>query len=169
MRALVRVLDDGMSTRLHYQICDQKGLAYSIAGSLHSYHDAALLEIDAACAHAKLPALVGEVAGACWADFREELVTEDELDKTKRRFVGDVEASLRRSSTAWPAGSAAPSCSCAPSRRRSGPQALSRVRPEDIREVARRVIRPERLSVTSVGALSPKLAQRVEQIVRDFR
>ena len=55
LRALVRVLDDGMSTRLHYQICDQKGLAYSIAGSLHSYHDAALLEIDAACAHAKLP------------------------------------------------------------------------------------------------------------------
>ncbi len=28
LRALVRVLDDGMSTRLHYQICDQKGLAY---------------------------------------------------------------------------------------------------------------------------------------------
>ena len=33
LRALVRVLDDGMSTRLHYQICDQKGLAYSVAGS----------------------------------------------------------------------------------------------------------------------------------------
>ena len=32
LRALVRVLDDGMSTRLHYQICDQKGLAYSVAG-----------------------------------------------------------------------------------------------------------------------------------------
>ena len=63
LRALVRVLDDGMSTRLHYQICDQKGLAYSIAGSLHSYHDAALLEIDAACAHAKLPALIGESLG----------------------------------------------------------------------------------------------------------
>ena len=33
LRALIRVLDDGMSTRLHYQICDQKGLAYSVAGS----------------------------------------------------------------------------------------------------------------------------------------
>ena len=32
LRALMRVLDDGMSTRLHYQICDQKGLAYSVAG-----------------------------------------------------------------------------------------------------------------------------------------
>ena len=91
LRALVRVLDDGMSTRLHYQICDQKGLAYSIAGSLHSYHDAALLEIDAACAHAKLPALVGESLGML-GRFRDELVGEDELDKAKRRFVGDIEA-----------------------------------------------------------------------------
>jgi len=48
-------------------------------------------------------------------------------------------------------------------------EALFRVRPEDIREVARRVIRPERLSVTSVGALTPKLARRVQQIVKEFR
>src|SRR4030095_1426621 len=76
LRALVRVLDDGMSTRLHYQICDQKGLAYSVAGSLHSYHDSALLEVDAACAHAKLPALVTETL-AMLGRFRDELVGED--------------------------------------------------------------------------------------------
>ena len=92
LRALIRVLDDGMSTRLHYQICDQKGLAYSVAGSLHSYHDAALLEVDAACSHAKLPALVTETL-AMLGRFREELVGEDELDKAKRRFVSDVESS----------------------------------------------------------------------------
>ena len=92
LRALVRVLDDGMSTRLHYQICDQKGLAYSVAGSLHSYHDAALLEVDAACAHAKLPALVTETL-AMLGRFRDELVGEDELEKAKRRFVSDVESS----------------------------------------------------------------------------
>ena len=92
LRALIRVLDDGMSTRLHYQICDQKGLAYSVAGSLHSYHDAALLEVDAACSHAKLPALVTETL-AMLGRFREELVGEDELEKAKRRFVSDVESS----------------------------------------------------------------------------
>ena len=92
LRALIRVLDDGMSTRLHYQICDQKGLAYSVAGSLHSYHDAALLEVDAACSHAKLPALVTETL-AMLGRFREELVGEDELEKAKRRFVSDIESS----------------------------------------------------------------------------
>ena len=34
LSALSRVLDDGMSTRLHYQICDQKGLAYQVSGGI---------------------------------------------------------------------------------------------------------------------------------------
>jgi predicted Zn-dependent peptidase len=167
MRALVRVLDDGMSTRLHYQICDQKGLAYSIAGSLHSYHDAALLEIDAACAHAKLPALVGESLGML-GRFRDELVGEDELDKAKRRFVGDIEACYDDLDglAGWFGGTEL-FMRADPQEKRA--RALARVRPEHIRAVARRVIRPERLSVTSVGALSPKLSRRVEKIVREFK
>ena len=132
LRALVRVLDDGMSTRLHYQICDQKGLAYSVAGSLHSYHDSALLEVDAACAHAKLPALVTETL-AMLGRFRDELVGEDELEKAKLRFVSDVESSYD-DSTVCAAGSAAPSCSRAPTPQEKRARALARVRPEDIRE-----------------------------------
>src|SRR5207237_3701469 len=85
LRALSRVLNDGMSTRLHYQICDQKGLAYSVSGNLCSYHDSALLEIDAACAHAKLPDLVNE-ALAILSSFRDRPVSDAELDKAKRRF-----------------------------------------------------------------------------------
>jgi predicted Zn-dependent peptidase len=167
LRALIRVLDDGMSTRLHYQICDQKGLAYSVAGSLHSYHDTALLEIDAACAHAKLPALLNESL-AMLGDFRTQLVGEDELEKAKRRFVSDVEASYDDIDglAGWFGGTEL-FTRADPQEKRA--EALFRVRPEDIREVARRVIRPERLSVTSVGALSTKLARRVQQIVRDFK
>ena len=60
-------------------------------------------------------------------------------------------------STACAAGSAAPSSTRAPTRRRSGPARWRACGPRDIRDVARRVIRPERLSVTSVGALSPAL------------
>jgi predicted Zn-dependent peptidase len=167
LRALVRVLDDGMSTRLHYQICDQKGLAYSIAGSLHSYHDAALLEIDAACAHAKLPALVTEALGML-GRFRDELVSDGELDKAKRRFVGDIEACYDDLDglAGWFGGTEL-FMRAEPQEKRA--RELARVRPEDIRAAARRVIRPERLQVTSVGAPSPKLTRRVDQIVREFR
>ena len=153
LRALVRVLDDGMSTRLHYQICDQKGLAYSVAGTLHSYHDAALLEVDAACAHAKLPALVSETL-AMLGRFREELVGEDELEKAKRRFVSDVESSYDDLDglCGWFGGT---ELYCKADSQEKRARALARVRPADVREVARRVLRPERLSVTAVGMLGP--------------
>jgi len=48
-------------------------------------------------------------------------------------------------------------------------RALAGVRPEHIRAVARRVIRPGAAVRDVVGALSPKLARRVEKIVREFR
>jgi predicted Zn-dependent peptidase len=167
LRALVRVLDDGMSTRLHYQICDQKGLAYSVAGTLHSYHDTALLEIDAACAHAKLPALVGESL-ALLGRFREELVGEDELEKAKRRFVGDLESSYDDLDglCGWFGGTELYGKADAQEKRA---RALARVRPAHVRDVARRVLRPEALSVTAVGLLGHTLARKVEKIVSDFR
>jgi predicted Zn-dependent peptidase len=166
LRALVRVLDDGMSTRLHYQICDQKGLAYSVAGTLHSYHDAALLEVDAACAHAKLPALVSETL-AMLGRFREELVGEDELEKAKLRFVSDVESSYDDLDglCGWFGGTELYR-KAEPQEKRA--QALARVRPADIRAVARRVLRPEALSVTAVGMLAPVLSRRLEKIVKEF-
>jgi predicted Zn-dependent peptidase len=167
LRALVRVLDDGMSTRLHYQICDQKGLAYSVAGSLHSYHDSALLEIDAACAQAKLPDLVSEALGIL-ARFRTEPVGDDELAKAKRRFLGDLEACYDDldSLCGWFGGV---ELFYRPRTQEVRARELERVKPEHIRRVARRVIRPERLSVAVVGALRPPLARKVAQIVRDFK
>jgi predicted Zn-dependent peptidase len=167
LRALVRVLDDGMSTRLHYHICDQKGLAYSVAGTLHSYHDAALLEIDAACSHAKLPALVSETL-ALLARFRDEPVSEDELDKAKLRFASDVESSYDDLDglCGWFGGT---ELYCRADSQEARARALARVRPADIQAVARRVIRPGALSVTAVGMLSPALSRKVEKLVDDFR
>jgi predicted Zn-dependent peptidase len=167
LRALMRVLDDGMSTRLHYQICDQKGLAYSVAGSLHSYHDAALLEIDAACAHAKLPDLISE-ALAILARFRTELVSDGELDKAKRRFLGDLESCYDDldSLCGWFGGT---ELFYRPRSQEQRARELARVRPEHIRRVARRVIRPQHLNVAVVGALGSTLTKKVAKIVREFR
>jgi predicted Zn-dependent peptidase len=167
LRALIRVLDDGMSTRLHYQICDQKGLAYSVAGSLHSYHDAALLEIDAACAHAKLPALVTEGLEIL-ARFRDEPVTDDELAKAKHRFRGDLESCYDDldSLCGWFGGTELFS---RPRSQEQRARELERVRPAHIQRVARRVIRRERLNVAVVGSLGASLSRKVSRIVEDFR
>jgi predicted Zn-dependent peptidase len=167
LRALSRVLDDGMSTRLHYQICDQKGLAYSVSGSLHSYHDSALIEIDAACAHLKLPDLVGEGL-AILARFRDELVSDQELDKAKRRFRGDLEACYDDldSLCGWFGGT---ELFARPRSQEQRARELDRVRPEHIRRAARRVIRRDRLCVVVVGALGRSVSRKVGDIVRGFR
>jgi predicted Zn-dependent peptidase len=166
LRALMRVLDDGMSTRLHYQICDQKGLAYSVSGGLYSFHDAALLEIDAACAHAKLPELISEALGIL-ARFRTELVAPQELDKAKRRFVSDMEACYDDldSLCGWFGGT---ELFYRPRSQEQRAREVERVRAEHIRRVARRVISRERLNVVVVGALPRAVGRKVAAVVKDF-
>ncbi|HUJ59505.1 MAG TPA: pitrilysin family protein, partial [Kofleriaceae bacterium] len=61
--ALLRVLDDGMSTRLHYTLCDQLGLAYYVGASIEPFHDAALFELDGASAHSKFGELLARMLG----------------------------------------------------------------------------------------------------------
>ena len=59
-------------------------------GRCSSYHDAALLEIDAACSHPSCPRWSPRPGDA--RPIPRGAVTEAELDKAKRRFVSDLEA-----------------------------------------------------------------------------
>jgi predicted Zn-dependent peptidase len=163
LAALLRLLDDGMSTPLHYRICDQKGLAYHVAAGLEPLHDATLVDIEAACSHAKLQDLVAEVL-AILDGFRRELVPADELEKARRRYLGDLEAGFDDIDAlgAWFGGT---ELFYAPLSHAERARRMMRVTAEDVRRVARRVIRPSRLSATAVGALEPAVARRVRRIL----
>jgi predicted Zn-dependent peptidase len=164
LSALVRILDDGMSTRLHYQICDQKGLAYNVSGGIEPLHDTALLEIDAACAPAKLPDLLAEALSLV-ERFRTEPVRADDLAKAKRRFRGDIEASYDDIDglSGWYGGT---SLFYTPRTHAERLRRFESVTAEAIQRVANRVLRTERRTVTAVGALTAKQERRVRSIVR---
>src|SRR6185369_8445417 len=106
-----------------------------------------------------LPDLVGE-ALEILARFRTELVSDQELEKAKRRFLGDLEACYDdlESLCGWFGGTELFY------RPRSQEQ-----RAQELRRVARRVIRPERLNVAVVGSLRAPLARKVSKIVHGFR
>ena len=164
--ALLRVLDDGMSTRLHYRVCDQKGLAYHVSAALDPLYDTSLLEIDSACLPDKLPQLVTEVM-ALLTELRTTLVPDEELAKAKRRYAHDVEAGFDdlEGLCSWFGGTA-----LFFSRPRSPAERYLRVAavtPEQILQVARRVLQPERLVSVVVGNVDRKLSSRVERILRD--
>ena len=91
--AMLRVLDDGMSTRLHYTLADQKGLAYSIHAAIEPLADAALFEIAGQTANAKVPALVRELL-TLLDGLRHGEVTEDELAKARVRYRYETLASI---------------------------------------------------------------------------
>jgi predicted Zn-dependent peptidase len=48
---LLRVIDDGTSTRLYHRICDERGLCYDVSALFEAYADAGLLDIAADCSH----------------------------------------------------------------------------------------------------------------------
>jgi len=167
LSALSRILDDGMSTRLHYQICDQKGLAYQVSGGIEPLHDTALLEVDAACAPAKLPALVTE-ALSLLAGFRTERVRDEDLAKAKRRYRGDIEAGYDDLDGlyGWYGGT---ELFYKPRSHADRVRRFEAVTADEIQRVARRVLDRRRLTVAVVGSLSPSVARRVRAAIRAYR
>jgi predicted Zn-dependent peptidase len=165
--ALLRVLDDGMSTRLHYTLADQKGLAYSIHAAIEPLADAALFEITGATANAKVPSLVRELL-ALLAGLRRGAVTADELAKARVRYRYETLASIDDAAAmaGWFGGTALYYPPPALSERLA---AMAKVDVDDVIRVADQVLAPERLVLAAVGTLSRARLGELRQIVGDWR
>ncbi|HZI11150.1 MAG TPA: pitrilysin family protein [Myxococcus sp.] len=84
LQLLRRVLDDGLSSRLPFEIVEKRGLAYSVHASLDAYHDAGLFEIEAASAPEKASQVVAEAFRVLGTLCDTEIGAE-ELTRAKRR------------------------------------------------------------------------------------
>ncbi len=166
LQTLSRILDDGMSTRLHYTLCDQLGLAYYVGASIEPFHDSALFEIDGAAAHAKLAELVERMLGLLDA-FRKEPVKPEELAKAKRRYRLDLASAFDDTDAmaGWYAGTA---LFYPPSSYESKVARMEAVTAEDVQRVARTVFRADRLVVAAAGGLSDKRRREVEKLVKGW-
>jgi predicted Zn-dependent peptidase len=79
-----RLLDDGLSSRLPFEIVERHGLAYSIHASLETFEDAGLFTFEGACTPSKLGRVVEEifrVVSGLW----NSLLSEDELTRVQER------------------------------------------------------------------------------------
>jgi predicted Zn-dependent peptidase len=91
LELLLRVLDDGMSTRLHRRIFEERGLAYNVGADLESYPDAAAINIEALVAHDKATVVV-EAILELMDELRDGPVTPDELEKARHRAIWSLES-----------------------------------------------------------------------------
>ena len=165
--ALLRVLDDGMSTRLHYTLADQKGLAYSIHAAIEPLADAALFEIAGATANAKVPSLVRELFGLLDGLRRGE-VTNDELAKARVRYRYETLASIDDAAAmaGWFGGTALYYRPPALSERLAQ---MEQVSIEDVVRVAEQVLAPNHLALATVGSLSRARLGELRQAVTDWK
>jgi predicted Zn-dependent peptidase len=166
MATLMRLLDDGMSTPLHYRVCDQKGLAYHVSAGIEPLHDAALVEVDAACSPENLAVLVQEIL-AILRELQTQPVAEAELEKAKRRYVGDLEAGFDDLDglCGWFGGT---ELFFRPYSHLERARRVQRVTARDVMQVARQVFQPERLTAVTVGPVKGTAATAVKKMLKKF-
>jgi predicted Zn-dependent peptidase len=166
LQMLSRVLDDGMSTRLHYTLCDQKGLAYYVQGGIEPFHDTAIFEVQGAASHAKFPSLVEE-ALVLLDRFRQEKVKAKELEKARRRYRADLMAMFDEpdSMAGWFGGTLLfyPPQSFAARAAR-----MDAVTADDVLRVAQTVITRDRLVVGAAGALGKAQRRKFEKTIEKW-
>jgi predicted Zn-dependent peptidase len=166
LKLLLRVLDDGMSTRLHERLTDDSGLAYEVFAGLDPYEETGLVEIGASVEHEKVPSLVQAVL-SMMTELRDADVAEVELEKARMRYCW----SLRRTLD-----------SAEDMALYAGTQAIfgrtidfvgfvsevQRVTRDDLRRVARRLVRPEHVHIVCVGRVPKALQKKTERVFTEW-
>jgi predicted Zn-dependent peptidase len=164
---LSRVLDDGMSTRLHHRVCDELGLAYYVSGNIEAFADAALFEIDATSAHANVAQLLEESL-ALLSRLCDEPPSEAELEKARQRYRWDLQSTFDDpdAMAGWWGGT---ELFFAPATYEEKLARVDHVTAADVTAMARRVFRRDRMTVAAVGLLEQGTAQRVQKLIERFR
>jgi len=163
---LLRVLDDGMATRLYERLCDVRGLCYDVSASYEAYVDAGLFDVAADAAPERAEDVLSEIFGVLRA-LRDEGPSQAELEKAKRRFAwqlaeqDDDPAAL---SSFYGLGELT-GVARTPRERQALLEATSLA---DVRRAAARLFNRDSLNLLIVGPLSAKVRDRLERAARAF-
>jgi predicted Zn-dependent peptidase len=160
---LARVLDDGLSTRMHQTICEERGLAYEAFAGNDSFEECGVFDFGASVEHKKAPLLVESVLELIEA-LRREPPTEEELDKAKRRYWWDLQT-VRDDpeDTAHFVGSSV--LFGLPEKLRNVAEQAGRVTPHDIQQTVRRYFHPSKAHLTCVGMVDDSLRHQLRRLI----
>ena len=163
---LMRIIDDGMSTRLYHRICDDKGLCYDVTAGYDGYEDDGVIDFAAGVQHPRVARVTREIL-ALMTELAKTGPTDDELDKARRRHVWDVRGLVDSPEDAagfYALGELWGHLETPDARLAS----LARVKKDEIREVAKMVASPSRLNVVAVGILDKEEQKKLSECVKGF-
>ena len=163
---LLRVLDDGMATRLYERLCDERGLCYDVSASYEAYTDAGLFDVAADAAPERAEEVMQEIFGVLRA-LRDEGPSDSELQKAKKRFTwqlaeqDDDPAAL---SSFYSLGELT-GVARTPDERRDLLESMTRA---DVHRAAQKLFSRDALNVLIVGPVGAKVRDRLEKAARAF-
>jgi predicted Zn-dependent peptidase len=166
MELLLRVLDDGMSTRLYHRICDELGLCYDVSANFDGYEDDGVFDFAASVNPERSARVVSEITRLL-ADIAEHGPTTEELDEAKQRATWQLEG-LLDAPEELAATHALPILFDRAETPEQHHARLMAVTREDIRVLAARIAQPECLNVVAVGNPVGKERTKLEKVVRDY-
>ncbi len=151
---LLRILDDGLSTRLYRRIVDELGLAYNVSATPEVFEDALVVDVNASCAHANAGRMLEEVLGIL-AALRDHAPDADEFDMARQRLLWDVRASLDSPRSMVEYAGTSELYGRSDSLRHRMEKVLA-VTPDDVQQAAREILHPDRWTLACVGKLAAK-------------
>lgn len=163
---LMRLLDDGMSTRLYHRICNTLGLCYDVSAYYEAWCDAGMVEFAGDCAHEQVARLGHEMLELI-TRLRDDGPTEEEFLAAKQRArwqhreLFDDPAEL----TGFYGYAELKQTVRDPMQRTEQLEAVSL---ERLRDVARDLFRPQNLVAVCVGEPQKRVRDRLEKLVLGF-
>lgn len=164
---LMRVIDDGMSTRLYHRICDAQGLCYDVSAGYDGYEDDGILDFAAGVQHSRTAKVTKEILDLV-SELAKDGPTDDELDKAKRRIGWETRAlpdSPEEAATFFAQGKIFGRSDALEERL----ERLLAVTKDDVIRLVRSIATPDRLNVVAVGSLSDAESKRLSGVVRSWK
>jgi predicted Zn-dependent peptidase len=163
---LMRVVDDGMSTRLYHRLCDARGLCYDVSAAFDGYEDDGVVDVAAGVQHKRATRVAREIL-VMFEELGREGPSADELEKAQRRIAWDVRimADSAEETAAFYAAGLLFERFATPEEHVAE---LTRVTADDVRQAARELARPDRLNVIAVGLPAEGERERLTRAVEDW-
>jgi len=163
---LGRLLADGLASRMHAELVDRQGLAYSLHAGTTIYDDCALFEFDITVAPDRASSAVDAILGFAGSAGRFRF-TKEELQRARRRYRFGME--FMEDSPADLVGWYGRAALFDVEQELDGLGGrIQRVREGDIRASARRIFRRRGMVLTAVGELARGEWKRIRNVVNDW-
>jgi predicted Zn-dependent peptidase len=158
-----RILDDGLSSRLPFEIVERRGLAYALHAGIDAFADSGMTVIDGASAPAKLPRVLEEVLRVL-GELASRSVPDEELLRVQRRHRMTLAFSLDSAAelAGWYGSGEVLS---APEGFEERCRRVERVTPADVLRVARETFRRRNALAVVVGPARRKERAAVERLL----